>query len=74
MENSQETNTLVVKIVGEFLVSNQANSFWRKTLIVETEEKPSVLFLIGFQRILSDTWGNFAGVGIQGLLSIALKH
>ena len=36
------------KIVGELLASNQANSFWRKALIVENEEKPSVLFLIGF--------------------------
>lgn len=66
MENSQETNTLVVKIVGELLVGNQADSFWRKTLIVETEETPSVLFLIGYQRILSGIWGNFAGVGWGG--------
>lgn len=51
----------VVKIGGESLVSNQANSYWRKTLITENEERPSVLSLIGFQRILSDIWGNLGG-------------
>lgn len=40
------------------MFSNQANSYWRKTLIMENEEKPSILFLFGFQRILRDTWAN----------------
>lgn len=26
---------------------------------MENEEKPLILFRIGFWRILSDTWGNF---------------
>lgn len=59
LENLQERNTLIGKTVGELLASNQTNSFWRKALIVENEEKPSGLFLIGFQRIFSDKWGNF---------------
>lgn len=73
MENLQERNTLIGKIVGELLASNQANSFWRKALIVENEEKPSVLFLIGFQRIFSDVWSNFEeGRGFR--VYCQLKH
>lgn len=30
-------------------------------MITENEERPSVLSLIGFQRILSDIWGNLGG-------------
>ena len=73
MESLQERNTLIGKIVGELLASNQANSFWRKALIVENEGKPSVLFLIGFQRIFSDVWGNFEeGRGFR--VYCQLKH
>lgn len=50
MENLQERNTLIGKIVGELLASNQTNSFWRKALIVENEEKPSGLFLLDFRE------------------------
>ena len=52
MENLQERNTLIGKIVGELLASNQANSFWRKALIVENEGKPSVLSLLDFRESL----------------------
>lgn len=46
--------------VGEWLVSNQVDSFWRNTFCAD-EEKPSGLFLTGFQKILSDMWGNLGG-------------
>lgn len=73
MENLQERNTLIGKIVGELLASNQANSFWRKALIVEKEEHHSVVFLTGFQRIFSDIWGNFEeGRGFR--VYCQLKH
>lgn len=47
--------------VGGCLVSNQANSFWRKSLIMENEEKPLVLSFSDFQRNFSDIWGNLGG-------------
>lgn len=42
----------VVKIAGDHLVSNQANSHWRKSLLVKNEEKPSVSSLLDFRESL----------------------